>query len=222
MFRYNKGDTSTLTGWSSNRTRELPGNYPFSVQKGYMEASIKPWREQTESMLERIFRHISRVLKALVFEHFESLWGFGIKIIWKLHSKGPSTFLRVSQLAFMQGYRQAPHRIAAGYCANNPLAFLLRERNCSLVFNSSEYSYYVDTYKRHCRSQYPGFAVRHSGHATGVIPVVIDIASDTCMPATGHNLTSVVDKMETEVALPVDEECGIDIMAKTRAFYHSR
>ncbi|KAF7977729.1 hypothetical protein HWV62_2796 [Athelia sp. TMB] len=52
------------------RTRELPDNYPFVVQKGYILDVIKQWREPSLNLFDAVQRTLSGHLKKLIREHF--------------------------------------------------------------------------------------------------------------------------------------------------------
>ncbi len=41
------------------RTRELPGNYPFLVQKTFIDHTIKQWRAPSEVLCQRVYAIIS-------------------------------------------------------------------------------------------------------------------------------------------------------------------
>lgn len=70
-------------GFYRGRTREMPGNYPYGIQKELMEASIEVWRDETESMLEDVFQYIIQELQARVFKHFAVMKGGGQdRFVW--------------------------------------------------------------------------------------------------------------------------------------------
>jgi hypothetical protein len=66
--------------FASGRSREMPGNYPYGIQKESMEASVTIWRKQTELMVEDISQYITSELKTLVSNHFASVGRVGV--IW--------------------------------------------------------------------------------------------------------------------------------------------
>ncbi|KAG6827859.1 hypothetical protein H0H92_010192 [Tricholoma furcatifolium] len=52
------------------RTRELPGNYPFVVQKSYIEAIIKKWHEPAKFLCRFVFQTLQRDVQRLIQIHF--------------------------------------------------------------------------------------------------------------------------------------------------------
>ena len=52
------------------RTRELPGNYPFVVQKTFIDAAIKEWRTPSLILCKTVHAALSEHVKKLVNKHF--------------------------------------------------------------------------------------------------------------------------------------------------------
>ena len=52
------------------RTRELPGHYPFLVQKTFIDNTIKQWRAPSEVLCQHVYAIISAHMKTLVTKHF--------------------------------------------------------------------------------------------------------------------------------------------------------
>jgi hypothetical protein len=52
------------------RTRELPGNYPFVVQKTFIDAAIKEWRAPSLILCKTVHAALSEHVKKLVNKHF--------------------------------------------------------------------------------------------------------------------------------------------------------
>ncbi|EKM81299.1 hypothetical protein AGABI1DRAFT_56763 [Agaricus bisporus var. burnettii JB137-S8] len=53
-----------------SRTRELPGNYPFVVQQGYIDECIKEWRSPAHILCKAVYNTVSDYLKRMVNRHF--------------------------------------------------------------------------------------------------------------------------------------------------------
>ncbi|KAJ3504231.1 hypothetical protein NLJ89_g8043 [Agrocybe chaxingu] len=73
------------------RTRELPGNYPFVVQKAFIESIIKEWRTPALILCKTVHNTIANHVKKLVAKHFNE-FGQGyleqrVKSIIHLHLK---------------------------------------------------------------------------------------------------------------------------------------
>jgi hypothetical protein len=54
----------------SSRSRELPGNYPFVVQQGYIDECIKEWRSPAHILCKAVYNTVSDYLKCVVKRHF--------------------------------------------------------------------------------------------------------------------------------------------------------
>ena len=52
------------------RTRELPGNYPFIVQKTFIDDAIKEWRAPSLILCKSVHAALSEHVKKLVNKHF--------------------------------------------------------------------------------------------------------------------------------------------------------
>ncbi|KAF9525001.1 P-loop containing nucleoside triphosphate hydrolase protein [Crepidotus variabilis] len=52
------------------RTRELPGHYPFAVQKAFIEEIVKKWRSPAMVMCKAVHAVVSERVKELVLKHF--------------------------------------------------------------------------------------------------------------------------------------------------------
>lgn len=52
------------------RTRELPGNYPFVVQKTFIDAAIKEWQAPSFILCKTVHAVLSEHVKKLVTKHF--------------------------------------------------------------------------------------------------------------------------------------------------------
>ncbi|XP_006461433.1 hypothetical protein AGABI2DRAFT_185678 [Agaricus bisporus var. bisporus H97] len=53
-----------------SRTRELPGNYPFVVQQGYIDECIKEWRSPAHILCKAVYNTVSEYFKRMVNQHF--------------------------------------------------------------------------------------------------------------------------------------------------------
>ena len=54
----------------SSRTRELPGHYPFSVQKMFIEQIIKQWQGPAIALCKTVHASVLDHLQKLVSSHF--------------------------------------------------------------------------------------------------------------------------------------------------------
>ncbi|KJA28733.1 hypothetical protein HYPSUDRAFT_61585 [Hypholoma sublateritium FD-334 SS-4] len=52
------------------RTRELPGHYPFLVQKTFIDHTIKQWEAPSGALCQHVYAIISAHMKGLVTKHF--------------------------------------------------------------------------------------------------------------------------------------------------------
>jgi hypothetical protein len=62
----------TNTRFLRSRTRELPGNYPFSVKENLILESINQWQALADACFEQVQRIIINHVDRLVKEHFAS------------------------------------------------------------------------------------------------------------------------------------------------------
>ena len=51
-------------------TRELPNNYPFIVQKGYIKSFVKKWNEPAHILFKIIAEKVKEATLSLVETHF--------------------------------------------------------------------------------------------------------------------------------------------------------
>ncbi|KAF9479081.1 hypothetical protein BDN70DRAFT_921462 [Pholiota conissans] len=56
---------------SRARTRELPGHFPFVVQKTFIQNVVKQWSEPSEALCDSVFDIVSKHAGRLVKKHFE-------------------------------------------------------------------------------------------------------------------------------------------------------
>lgn len=61
---------ATKTFQCRARTRELPDNYPFVVQKGYIADVTKEWRDPSLDLFDTVQRTLSGNVKKIVSQHF--------------------------------------------------------------------------------------------------------------------------------------------------------
>jgi len=59
------------------RTRELPGTYPFVVQKGFIDDFIKHWRIPSMNLCKMVHSVLFEHVKKLVNKHF-GVFGQGL------------------------------------------------------------------------------------------------------------------------------------------------
>lgn len=59
-----------MTEYASARTRELPGNFPFSVQKSIIDKVIKKWHAPTQVLCRAVHTIVLEHLKKLIKKHF--------------------------------------------------------------------------------------------------------------------------------------------------------
>lgn len=55
------------------RTRELPDNYPFVVQKAYIDEFTKKWASPSNILFDQVYDILKKDLDTLVHEHFEKM-----------------------------------------------------------------------------------------------------------------------------------------------------
>jgi hypothetical protein len=55
------------------RTRELPDNYPFIVQKEYIREFTEKWASPTRLLFDQVYDILKEDLSALVQEHFAKM-----------------------------------------------------------------------------------------------------------------------------------------------------
>lgn len=53
-------------------TRELPGNYPFIVQKEYIEDFVGKWNEPAQKLFKTIAEKVKEATLYIVETHFEN------------------------------------------------------------------------------------------------------------------------------------------------------
>ncbi|KAF9234006.1 P-loop containing nucleoside triphosphate hydrolase protein [Melanogaster broomeanus] len=65
-----EGSEPVLQRAQKARTRELPGNYPFVVQKAYIEQFTKRWKQPAMELFDEVYTILKANLAKLVEEHF--------------------------------------------------------------------------------------------------------------------------------------------------------
>lgn len=70
MFVYFECALSVASHLRRARTRELPGHYPFLVQKTFIDHTIKQWEAPSGVLCQRVYAIISAHMKGLVSQHF--------------------------------------------------------------------------------------------------------------------------------------------------------
>jgi hypothetical protein len=55
------------------RTRELPDNYPFVVQKAYIQEFTEMWASPSKLLFDQVYDILKEDLSALVQEHFANM-----------------------------------------------------------------------------------------------------------------------------------------------------
>jgi hypothetical protein len=78
---HNRLDFSRLIGDfpSSAVTRELPCNYPFIVQKGYIIKCVDQWNEPAQTLFGSTRQILKKMTLDIVDKHFEDYIHGGLK-----------------------------------------------------------------------------------------------------------------------------------------------
>ncbi|KIM27377.1 hypothetical protein M408DRAFT_169403 [Serendipita vermifera MAFF 305830] len=185
------------------RTLEMPGNYPYGVQKNSLENCVEVWREQAELVLDDVFQSMSNHLRNLVLKQFE-LSGRA-ETIWSVV--------------------EAHIEILRDTVREAIKASLEREKKCSLVYICPEYFHYRKIYGDHYRSKCPTIPSKRRASTGEIIHKVANVVHDPFISTAGHIVAEVVDGLaadeDTEtIGLTDEQEHGIRVMAESRAFYH--
>ncbi|KIM26148.1 hypothetical protein M408DRAFT_196838 [Serendipita vermifera MAFF 305830] len=200
------------------RTLEMPGNYPYGVQKKILENCVEMWREQAELMLDDVSQSMSNHLRNLVLKQFE-LSGRA-ETIWYV------VYMRLLSVELTSVHRrsvvEAHIEVRRDTVREAIKASLEREKKCSLVYTCPEYFHYRKIYGDHYRSTILAKCRASTGE---IIHKVANVVHDSFIPTAGHIVAEVVDGLaadeDTERSGLTDEqEHGIRVMAESRAFYH--
>ena len=55
-----------------SRTRELPGNFPFSVKENLIRGSTEKWKTLTENCFQEVEEILFKYMNDIIEEHFAS------------------------------------------------------------------------------------------------------------------------------------------------------
>ncbi|KIM27379.1 hypothetical protein M408DRAFT_311246 [Serendipita vermifera MAFF 305830] len=187
----------------TGRSLEMPGNYPYGVQKESLEDCVEVWREQTELMLDDLFRCIVSHLRNLVLRQFE------------LNGRGES-------ICVVEAHIEARRDTVREAVKAN----LEREKKCSLVFTCAEYDHYLKIYSDHYRSMCPAIKSKRKATTGETIHKATNMAPPyPGGPSTSHTAAQVgnglaADEDTNQSGLTNEQDHGIHVMAESRAFYH--
>ncbi|CAA7260359.1 unnamed protein product [Cyclocybe aegerita] len=187
-------------------TRELPGNYPFIVQKTFIQAIIKEWEEPALHLCDTTFSQIDRRVQELVAKHF-SHFGQG-------HLEQRVRILMKSRIE--ECFADAKHVIE----------WHLKVEDQPFSLNT----HYLTAYREKFMAYYKGERLRYD--QTGLMTALSRTASTSSSP---QDTPSVLSQIMSNLAalgisglapedlkklLPADDmEPALGIMADVRAYF---
>ncbi|KAF8839963.1 hypothetical protein BDN67DRAFT_952527 [Paxillus ammoniavirescens] len=184
----------------SARTRELPDNYPFVVQKEYIKQFTKQWRQPAMDLFDRVHAIIKADLAKLVEKHFAEM------------GKG-----NAKQSVLMIVY---DHLDEAATRTKERIEWLLALEQLPTTLNTHYYSDYKDkflAYYKGCREN-TNLATKTNAYQSGQrtnesdpITKILAGLSEIGITATAEDLPRL---------LPSDPmEAALNIMASVRAYF---
>ncbi|KIK82818.1 hypothetical protein PAXRUDRAFT_832134 [Paxillus rubicundulus Ve08.2h10] len=190
------------------RTRELPDNYPFVVQKVYIEQFTKQWRQPAMELFDNIHAILKVDLQKLVEQHFAEM------------GKG-----NAKQSVLMIVY---DHLDEAAARTKRRIDWLLALEQSPTTFNTHHYSYYKDrflAYYRGCRENTDLLSKINAHKSKRVTSPPIRMNDNQLDPFTkilaGLSELGISSKAEDlPKLLPPDPmEAALNIMASVRAYF---
>ncbi|KAF8911682.1 P-loop containing nucleoside triphosphate hydrolase protein [Gymnopilus junonius] len=205
------------------RTRELPGHYPFVVQKSFIDYVIKQWQAPALVLCKTVHSTIMEHVKALVKKHFGE-FGQGIleqrvRSILQQHLKHclERAEERVNWLIQVE---DIPFSLNTHYLANYRSKFLVHFRaarekyeRADIIKAIKEYtsSPSVVTTTTTSSTSRKGVESTYTSQPTGVAKVLAGLAEMGMSGVTAHDLPKL---------LPPDPmEPALTIMADVRAYF---
>ncbi|KAF8805211.1 hypothetical protein BYT27DRAFT_7258317 [Phlegmacium glaucopus] len=191
------------------RTRELPGNYPFVVQKTFIDAAIKKWRAPSLILCKTVHMTLSEHVKTLVNKHFNQ-FGQGhleqrIKTIIQQHIKYclERTEERISWLLELEDW---PFSLNTHYLSDYKDKFLAYYKGSREKYEKSDTIDAIQTYNTS-----PSGAGSPSSRVTGIAKVLAGLA-EIGMPG--------IKPEQLARLFPSDSmEPALSIMADVRAYF---
>ncbi|KAF9222329.1 hypothetical protein BS17DRAFT_881158 [Gyrodon lividus] len=187
------------------RTRELPDNYPFVVQKAYIEQFTKKWRQPAMDLFDEVYAILKTDLTNLVEDHFANMGKGNAKqsVLMIVYDHLDEAAIRTKQkIEWLLELEKAPTTLNTHYYSDYKDKFLAYYKGCR---EDSDLVSKLKSYPMGTRA--PGFKV----DAHNSISKVLSGLSEIGMTAKAIDLPKL---------LPPDPmEAALNIMAGVRAYF---
>ncbi|KIJ63497.1 hypothetical protein HYDPIDRAFT_29303 [Hydnomerulius pinastri MD-312] len=189
----------------SARTRELPDNYPFVVQKAYIAQFTKRWRQPALDLFDEVYGILKLDLASLVEGHFEHV--------------GQGNAKRAVLMIVNDHLDEAAAR------TKEKIEWLLALEQAPTTLNTHYYSDYKDkflSYYKGCRDKGDLVAKLQTFPSQGTQPVAVTgyESSVTKVLSGLSELGITVKASDLPKLLPPDPmEAAFNIMASVRAYF---
>jgi len=186
------------------RTRELPGSYPFVVQKSFINKAIQNWQSPTERLCEDVNTIVTGHVKALIREHFADFGEGGLeqrtRILLQEHLR--QCYNRAEErVKWLLEMEQEPFTLNTHYYADYRDKFLTHYKNAREQKSNQTLINAIDSY--HLSTSPLG--------RTGISKILSGLADVGVYGSKPHDIPKI---------LPPDKfEPALIIMAEVRAYF---
>ncbi|KAH9485773.1 Interferon-induced GTP-binding protein Mx2 [Psilocybe cubensis] len=194
------------------RTRELPGHYPFVVQRMFIDSIVKEWQAPAQILCKIVHNIVSDNIKDLIKEHFGE-FGQGhleqrVRTIVQQHLKQclERTEERIIWLIKLE---ELPFSLNTHYLADYRAKFLAHYKSAREKYEQPDV---IDSITRYKVNPVPvSSSSRHATEPTGIAKALAGLAEAGLSGVAAHDLAKL---------LPPDPmEPALNIMADVRAYF---
>ncbi|KAF9479395.1 hypothetical protein BDN70DRAFT_878878 [Pholiota conissans] len=200
------------------RTRELPGNYPFVVQKNFIDKIIKEWHAPAQILCKTVHSTVHEHIKNLIRKHFAE-FGQGhleqrVKNIIQQHMK--QCLERAEErIKWLMELEASPFSLNTHYLSDYKAKYLAHYKGARDECNRSHLTKAIQVYANQSKPQPPqqkgANTVIPSTEMTGIAKILTGLAEIGMTGVKPEDLANLLPPDRMEPALV--------IMADVRAYF---
>ncbi|KIM36795.1 hypothetical protein M413DRAFT_448928 [Hebeloma cylindrosporum] len=197
------------------RTRELPGHYPFVVQKTFIDNVVKEWHAPAQILCKTVHLTIADHAKSLVTKHFRE-FGQGLleqRVKSIVHHHLKQCLERAEErIAWLLGLEDLPFSLNTHYLSDYKSKFLAHYRAARQYYGQPTLVKAIQGYGKNQTSQTPdSWGQPQPNEPTGIAKVLAGLAEIGMTGVKAEDLPKL---------LPPDRMApALEIMSDVRAYF---
>ncbi|KAJ7900734.1 P-loop containing nucleoside triphosphate hydrolase protein [Mycena olivaceomarginata] len=197
------------------RTRELPGHYPFVVQKSFITEFTAKWEAPAQVLCRFVHKILSQQVKALITHHLSSFGQGGLEqrvtILVQDHMKKRADAAQALIAKLMALEEDGPLTLNEHYLADYKAKFLTYYKGAREKKQNPALARAIEGYKQDKSAPVYHFGGKMSESPTGVAQVLSGLAAIGLSGVKAEDLVKL---------LPPDRmDPALNIMADVRAYF---